>query len=249
LVSDWSSDVCSSDLAADNLGQPGFREVLIAVHDLDSRRDLVAAVLAPPARAAFESRRAVETRDAEIVELTGPQRELLVDLLQGTWRLPVATAPATVTFPADSFWRGEQHRLCDRPELVSRLVDELATIGVEQVVLVSAAAPAASPHGMRARPIALRARMGEMVRSIETAALRDGATAAANRFSGVFVIRPDHNPIGPFDFSGTYDESSDRRRTMSELIRQGYADAYRHFIEPVAAAGERLDLHGVILRS
>ena len=66
-------------------------------------------------------------------------------------------------------------------------------------------------------------------------------TTAVNRFSGVFVVRPEHNPIGPFDFGTVYDEASDRRRTVAELIRQGYADAYREFIEPIAAAGERAE--------
>ena len=66
-------------------------------------------------------------------------------------------------------------------------------------------------------------------------------TAAAARFSGVFVVRPGHNPIGPFDFGGVYDEASDRQRTPRELIQQGYDDAYQQFIEPVVAAGERLE--------
>ena len=57
---------------------------------------------------------------------------------------------------------------------------------------------------------------------------------------GVFVIRPDHNPIGPFDFSGVYDDASDRQCRVPELMQQGYDDAYRSFIEPVVAAGERL---------
>jgi hypothetical protein len=57
----------------------------------------------------------------------------------------------------------------------------------------------------------------------------------------VFVVRPGHNPIGPFDFAGVYDEASDRHRTTRELIQQGYEDAYRQFIEPVVAAGERLE--------
>lgn len=108
-------------------------------------------------------------------------------------------------------------------------------------MLVSPSAPAATPHAMRARPGDLRARMGEMARSIETSVIQDAWTAATARFSGVFVIRPDHNPIGPFDFSGAYDESSDRRRSVAELSQQGYADAYREFIEPVVAAGDRVD--------
>jgi hypothetical protein len=91
---------------------------------------------------------------------------------------------------------------------------------------------------VRPRPIDLRARIGEIVRSVETSALQDAFANAATRFSGVFVIRPAHNPIGPFDFSGLYDESSDRRRSLGDLMEQGYADTYRLFIEPVVAAGD-----------
>ena len=231
------------DVLADNFGQPGFHELVLAVHDLDARRDLVGGVLAAPSRAAFEVRpQGPGPREAEVVDFTGPQRDLLMSFLAGAFRLPVVSPPAIVEFPADSYWRGERHRICDRPELVSRLIDELAGIGVEQIILVSPAPPPAAPHALRGQPLDLRARMGEMVRSMETAALADGTAAALSRFSGVFVVRPTHNPIGAFDFAGTYDESSDRHRTVAELMQQGYADAYRHFIEPVVAAGDRLEV-------
>ena len=105
---------------------------------------------------------------------------------------------------------------------------------------MSPAPPAAMPHGLRTTPIDLRGRMGEVLRSVETAALQDAWGAATTRFSSVFVIRPDHNPVGPFDFSGAYDEASDRQRSLQELLRQGYDDTYRQFIEPVVAAGERV---------
>jgi hypothetical protein len=114
-------------------------------------------------------------------------------------------------------------------------------VGVEQVILVSPAPPAGRPHALRARPADGRGRIGELVRSMETAALQDGASVAGSRFSGVFVIRPDYNPIGPFEFGGTDDEASDRRFTVEDLVQQGYADAYRQFIEPMVAAGERLE--------
>src|SRR6188508_375151 len=126
------------DVLTDNFGQPGFHEVLLAVHDLDGRRDLVGAILSAPGRAALEARRHHDSpREAEIVDFTGPQRELIVTFMQAALRLPIATSPVLVEFPADSYWRGERHRLCDRPELVSRLLDELAGVGVEQVILVS----------------------------------------------------------------------------------------------------------------
>jgi hypothetical protein len=228
------------DVLADNLGQPGFREVLVAVHDLDARRDLVGAVLRPQAREAFDVKRAAgDVRDAETVDLTGPQRELLLDLLVGSWRLPIATEPHPIEFPSESYWQGERHRLCDRPELVTRLVDEAMAVGVEQLIVVGAAPPSAVPHGMRPHPADLRSRIGEVVRSIETSALRDAEAEAVRELHAVFVVRPDHNPVGPFDFGGVYDEASDRHRGLPDLVRQGYEDAYRQFIEPMVASGER----------
>ena len=230
------------EVLTDNLGQPGFREVLIGVHDLDGRRDLVGAVLAPAGRGRFEPRRrGGGPREAETVDFTGPQRDLVVDFVMGAVRLPVATAPWPVAFAADSYWRGERHHICDRPELGLRLLDEAANVGAEQIVLVSPAPAPAAPHGLRSRPANLRSRIGDSVRSVETAAFDDLCQAALGRFSGVFVVRPLHNPIGPFDFDGVYDEASDRRATLSELMKQGYDDAYRCFIEPVVAAGEKIE--------
>jgi hypothetical protein len=217
---------------------------MLGVHDLDARRDLVAAVLAPQWRSAFGQRRVgAGPREAESFDLVDGQedhRTLVVDLVAGGLRLPVASAPHEVTFPDKSYWQGETHRWCDRPELVSRLIDEVARVGVEQVILVGAASPAATPHDMRAKALDFRTRMGETLRSVETAAFQDAWALASSRFSGVFAIRPSHNPIGPFDFGGVYDESSDRRRTVAELVQQGQDDAFRQFIEPVVAAGERV---------
>lgn len=233
------------ELIMENFGQPGFREVMLAVHDLDARRDLVAAVLAPQWRQAFAQRRVgAGPREAEMFDLVEGRehdRGLVADFLAGGLRLPAASAPHEVTFPDNGYWQGETHRWCDRPELVSRIIDEMARVGVEQVILVSPAPPASTPHDMRAKALDFRSRMGETLRSVETAAFQDAWALAATRFSGVFAIRPSHNPIGPFDVHGVYDESSDRRRTLAELIQLGHDDAYRQFIEPVVASGERVE--------
>jgi hypothetical protein len=230
------------DVLAENLGQPGFREVLIAVHDLDARRDIVGAIVSDTRRTRFDERRAGGgPREAEVVDFTGAQRELVADFLTGALRLPVATSPWPIRFATEGYWRGELHHICDRPELAVRLLAELAVLGVEQVIVVGAAPPAGAPHGLRRRPGALRSRIGADVRSIETAAIDDVCALAAMNFAGVFVVRPLHNPTGPFDFQAVYDESSDRRRHGRELLQQGYDDAYAAFIEPHVAAGERVD--------
>jgi hypothetical protein len=229
------------DVLSENLGQPGFRELLVAVHDIDARRDLVGALVSTPRRARVNERRpGAGPREAELIDFAGPQRELVVDFLAGALRLPVATDPWAMRFPTESYWRGELHHVCDRPELAVRLLSEIAGLGVDQVILVSAAPPAGGPHGLRRRPGHLRGRIGEQVRSVETAAVDDAAALAARNFTGVFIVRPGHNPIGPFDFDAVYDEGSDRRRRANELLHQGHEDAYAQFIDPYVAAGERL---------
>ena len=48
------------------------------------------------------------------------------NFLQGALRLPAAAAPHLCEFSADSYWTGETHRLCDRPELGVRLIEEIS---------------------------------------------------------------------------------------------------------------------------
>ncbi len=67
--------------------------------------------------------------------------------------------------------------------------------------------------------------------------MRDALERYAGRFAGLYVIRPHHNPLGPLDFAGVYDERSDRMHALGELTDRGYEDAYRQFIEPVVAVG------------
>jgi hypothetical protein len=65
--------------------------------------------------------------------------------------------------------------------------------------------------------------------------------AAAGRFHALFVIRPPHNPVGPLDMGGVFDERSDRPQGISELLDRGYQDAHLQFVEPVlAASGDAL---------
>lgn len=237
-----------AELLVENLGQPGFRDVLVTVHDVDARRDLVFALLAEPYRTQFfggARAPAPESRAAEACDLAGVARDQLVDVLAGVLSLPVATEPHLMTYAAESYWRGETHRLCDRPEALGRLLHEVASAGAEQLVVVSDAPPPAVPHGLSSSRRDLRGRAGEYLRAAETAAVRDAVSGIRHLFRGVFEIRPTHNPVGPFDFSGAYDERSDRRQTVAELVDRGYEDTYLQFIDPiVGASGERLAARG-----
>ena len=87
----------------------------------------------------------------------------------------------------------------------------------------------------------LRYRLSDALAAAEAAAVRDALELARLRFDSVYVICPSHNPIGAFDLEGAYDEASDRRQTLLELMTRAYEDAYHQFIEPVVgASGEQL---------
>ena len=120
-------------------------------------------------------------------------------------------------------------------------LEEVAAAGVTQLIVVSACSTSADPHHLRVTPLNIRHRLGEFIAAAEAAALRDAVETARLRFDAVYVIRPTHNALGPFDCSGAYDRTSERRVSVAELIRQGHDDASRQFIEPVVgASGERL---------
>lgn len=234
-----------AELLGENLGQPGFRELLFVVHDLDARRDLVFALLGSERRRGFFLRKPVlsgDRRTAEAFDLAGVSRDHTLQAVAGALALPVVTEPALVQFPAESFWRGEAHRLCDRPGTLLRVLEEVASAGVRQVVLVTASPEMAGPHVLGPRRITPRARLSESLGASQAAAVRDALHAAAPWFDALFVVRPAHNPIGPLDLGGAFDERSDRRQGLAELIDRGYEDAHRQFVEPiVGASGEALE--------
>ena len=76
--------------------------------------------------------------------------------------------------------------------------------------MVSATAASAEPHALTEPRIDGRGRIGEWLASQEAAAVRDAIWRAQEAFRLVHVIGPDHNPLGPFDLAGAYDERSDR---------------------------------------
>ena len=230
------------ELLAENLGQPGFRELLLVAHDMDARRDVLFALLGETHRQRFFGRATAEgARGAEAFDLAGVAREFTIDALAAALAVPVATDPHLLRFPAEGPWQGETHRLCDRPGALARVIEEVAAAGADQLIILSAAPPPARPHELSSGRGDLRGRAAEQLSSLEAADLRDALAQAAGRFAGVYVIRPAHNPLGPLDFGGVYDERSDRHYSVAELVDRGYEDAYLQFVDPVvAASGERI---------
>lgn len=231
-----------SELLAENLGQPGFRELLLVVHDLDANRDLVFGLVRDPyRRMLFPSGGVSSARRAEAHDLSSGTQGLLADVLAAALSLPGVADSRLVKFAPDAFWRGETHRLSDRPASIGRLLEEAAAAGAEQVIIVSASPEPPGPHELRPPRLDGLGRVGEQIASSETAALSDAVRHLHHRFQGLYLIRPSHNPIRPLDLIGAYDEKSDRMQSLEELMERGYEDAYRQFIEPfLGASGERI---------
>jgi predicted acylesterase/phospholipase RssA len=226
------------DLLTENLGQPGFRELLVVAHDADARQDVVFALLGDAHRQRFFARPAAAGgRATEAIDLAGAGRDHVLDALAASLSIPVATDPHLVKLAAEGPWKGETHRVCDRPGAIARVLEEAAAAGAEQVIVVSPAPPPARPHELATSRVDPRGRAAEQLAAFEAAALRDALLHGPAPFANVYTIRPAHNPVGPLDFDGVYDERSDRRFTLGELVDRGYEDAHQQFVEPVVAAG------------
>jgi hypothetical protein len=231
-----------AELLGDNLTQPGYRELLIAAHDLESRRDLIFALLHEDARPRFFGGGPDDQRRAEVVDLSGDGGRHVVDAIAGALAVPWLAEPHLVRFDSAGFWRGETHRVCDRPGAIVRLLEEVSAAGAEQVIVVTSDVAIDRPHALRARAVEPRARLAEYLAGAEASSARDALTALFDRFSGVYQIQPTHNAVGLFDSDGSYDERSDRRQTLRELVELGAEDAQRQFIDPVlGASGDELE--------
>jgi hypothetical protein len=232
------------EMLSDNLGQPGFRELVILVHDVDAHRDLVFTLVGAARRRDLvrgASNQETEARGGIVQDLGGLAANHLTDAVAGALAIPLMTEYRTIQFAPDSYWRGESHRIADRPSGLVGLLEELALLEVAQVLLVSASPESPGPHALTRVPLSARGRLSEFLESSESAAVRDVLRTYEGGIPRVFAIRPSHNPIGPLDFAGAFDDRSDRWQPLGELINRGYEDAYRQFIEPVlGASGERV---------
>jgi hypothetical protein len=222
-----------TELLLENLGQPGFRELIVATLDIETRGDLVFAAIGEARRQTFFQR-----GRGDLVDLSGVGRNQVLDALAGALCLPALTEPHLIAFSPESYWKGEAHRTCDRIGAVARLLEELAAAGVEQVIVVCPDSERAAPHRLGKPTGSLRSRASEHLSASETSAVRDAVSLQKKRFKGIFLVQPLHNPIGPLDFDGTYDERSDRYQSLGELVDRGYEDAYRQFVEPVVGGSE-----------
>jgi len=222
-----------AELLFDNLGQPGFRELILATLDVETRTDLIFAALSETRRQAFFQR-----GHGDLIDLSGIGRSQVLDALAAAVVIPVLTEPHVIAFSPESYWKGEAHRIGDRVSSVPRLLEELSAAGVDQVIVVCPDSDRPEPHRLTTPTGSLRSRVAEQFAAGDTTVVRDVMVSHRKRFKGLFLIQPAHNPIGPLDFDGTYDVRSDRYQSLGELMDRGYEDAYRQFIEPVVGGAD-----------
>lgn len=134
-------------LLGENLGQPGFRELVLRAADLETGRGLPFVALDDARRPAFAAARGratgvTERRDAaagDALDLRQPGgAELLFDAVFSGLLPPLLAGVRRVTFPRGGLFAGQVHRLVDATLAGGCGLSEALQAGAEQVVIVAA---------------------------------------------------------------------------------------------------------------
>jgi Patatin-like phospholipase len=253
-------------LAAENLGQPGFRELVLRAADLETGGALGFVLLQDAHRLSFAAARNRGPRSAldgmpDAIDLRAPGGDALFFDAVVTGLLPPLVAPVRrVAFPRGGLYGGETHRLTDATLVSGCGLGEALAAGAEQVLVVTPTpeepAPPARRRGARAqadgvlallerqaadRDLAQAERINRMVQTLghETPtgrAWQDPATGRLYRDFALFVVRPERRGLGPLEWNGARDPATEVLETPEDLVERGYKDAYRLFVEPVVGA-------------
>jgi hypothetical protein len=211
-------------LLAENLGQPGFRELVVRAADLDRGDALAFAVLHDDPGT---SRGRTGTL-AGAVDLKVPGHEaLFFDAIATGLLSPMAMPVRRVSFPKGAIHAGETHRLTDATLAPGSGISEALAAGAEQVILVMGVPEAAAPLARRRGP---RARVDAVLRMLER---QSAGEIDVHREIDLWVIRPEGRALGPTELDGARDPVTEVRQTTDDLLEAGFRDAYRQFVEPV----------------
>jgi hypothetical protein len=175
-------------LLAENLGQPGFRELILRASNLDTGRVLPFAVLEDVHRKAFlaaqghDGTRAEQEGRPGAVDLRAPGYDALFFAAAAAGLLPSITGPVRrVDFPRGGLHSGETHRLTEATLLGGCGISEAVAAGAEQVIVVSGT-PESGVAAARRR--GARARINGVLAALERAAV-DRELAEAQRLNRV----------------------------------------------------------------
>ncbi|HEX9188014.1 MAG TPA: patatin-like phospholipase family protein [Vicinamibacteria bacterium] len=214
------------ELLSENLGEPGFREVLLRAADLDRGAALSFAVRPD------EDGEATLARDIlPVVDLRAPGHEaLFFDAVATGLLCPMALPLRRVSFPRGAAHAGEIHRLTDASLVGGSGIAEAIAAGAEQVVVVTGVPEIPAPLARRRGPLA---RVDAAVRALERQAAADVAEAGRTGRVDLWVIRPEARALGPVELDGALDPVTEVRQTTDDLLELGFRDAYRQFVGPV----------------
>jgi hypothetical protein len=145
-------------LVAENLGQPGFRELILRTADLDTGGSLAFVLLEDGHRAAFLKARSRGSRSVlggppGVVDLRAAGYDALLFEAVASGLLPPGTTPVgRVVFPKAGPHAGETHRLADAALAAGCGIAEALEAGAEQVIVVTAVPETVSPPWRRRGP-------------------------------------------------------------------------------------------------
>ena len=164
-------------LLAENLGEPGFRELVLRAADLDRGAALAFFLLRDREGV---SARAGEGPLADAVDLRVPGHDtLFFDALATGLLCPMAMPLRRVSFPKGAVHAGETHRLTDATFVPGSGIEEALAAGAEQVIVVTGVPETAAPLARRRGPLA---RIDASVRALERqAAAEIGEAWRVNR--------------------------------------------------------------------
>ena len=249
-------------LLVENLGQPGFRELVLRVADLETGEPLALHVLSEEQKNRFAAAR--RRRDGALapLDLSSPgAAEVFFDAVLAGFVPAPAGSPSRVAFPKGTPRAGEVRRLGDGMLVGGAGLSEAVAAGAEQIILVTAVpedAPALrTRRGLWAnlgsvasalerqaisRDIDSTERMNRMIETLGHAtpdglkAWQDPATGRTYRWVNFWVVRPNRRSLGPLDLDGSQEPTTEVVDEVTDLVEQGYKDACRQFVEPVVGA-------------
>ena len=249
-------------LLVENLGQPGFRELVLRVADLETGEPLSFHVLADQKKIPFASARRRQDAGLPPLDLAAPggAEVFFEGVLAGFVPAPAASF-CRVTFPKGTPRAGEVRRLGDGMLVGGAGLAEAVAAGAEQIVLITAVPEVApAPRARRgpwatlgavasalerqavSRDLQATERLNRMIETLghDTAdglrAWQDPATGRTYRWVSLWVVRPEKRPLGPLDLDGSQEPATEVVDELVDLVDQGYRDACRQFVEPVVGA-------------
>jgi hypothetical protein len=249
-------------LLVENLGQPGFRELVLRTADLETGEPLLLHVLSEEHKTRFATAR--RRRDGALAPLdlssAGAAEVFFEAVLAGFVPAPAGTH-SRVVFPKGTPRAGEVRRLGDGMLVGGAGLGEAIAAGAEQIVLVTAVPETAFAPRVRR---GLWASLGAMASALERQAVsrdldsterlnriietlghdtpdglrawQDPATGRTYRWISLWVIRPERRSLGPLDLDGSQEPTTEVVDEVVDLVEQGYKDACRQFVEPVVGA-------------